>query len=157
MTKDQELAEIKLHPAVIVMGCLIASLYARNVLTLNLGSKTDLVCQLVGAGMVVVGVFVLVLAYGSFARARTTINPREHTTAMVTTGIYAYSRNPIYVGWFLLIAGMGIKHASLAVIFIAALMIVLLLKAVILKEEQYLENRFGEAYLSYKRKVGRWV
>jgi len=104
-----------------------------------------------------VGVATLVLAYGSMARAKTTIDPREHSSRMVTSGIYAYSRNPIYLGWFLLIAGRGVMNASLLVLLIAATMLLLLYWAVIVEEEKYLERKFGEEYMTYKRSVRRWL
>ena len=99
----------------------------------------------------------LVLAYRSMAMAKTTINPSEHSSKVVTSGIYAYSRNPIYLGWFILIAGIGFRNANPFVLAMALTMILLLYWAVILEEEKYLENRFGEEYLRYKKSVRRWL
>lgn len=82
-------------------------------------------------------------------------NPSEHSSKVVTSGIYAYSRNPIYLGWFLFIAGIGFRNASLLVLA-ALIMILLLYWAVVLREEEYLEHKFGEEYLSYKKSVRRW-
>jgi len=100
---------------------------------------------------------VLLMSYGSMAAARTTIDPSEHSSKVVTSGLYAYSRNPIYVGWFLLIAGIGFRNANLLVLVIAVTMVLLLYRAVILEEEAYLEKKFGEEYLRYKKSVRRWL
>ena len=99
----------------------------------------------------------LVMSYGSMAAAKTTIDPREHSSKVVRSGLYAYSRNPIYLGWFLLIAGIGLRNASLLVLVVAVTMLLLLYWAVIVEEEAYLEKRFGEEYLRYKMSVRRWL
>jgi len=91
------------------------------------------------------------------ARAKTTIDPNVHSSKIVTSGIYAYSRNPIYLGWFVLIAGRGFMNASLLVLLVAVTMLLLLYWAVIVEEEKYLESKFGEEYLSYKKRVRRWL
>jgi protein-S-isoprenylcysteine O-methyltransferase Ste14 len=103
------------------------------------------------------GVAVLLMSYGSLAAARTTIDPSEHSSKFVTSGLYAYSRNPIYLGWFLLIAGIGFRNASVLVLVIAVTMVLLLNWAVVVEEEAYLEKRFGEEYLRYRKNVRRWL
>jgi protein-S-isoprenylcysteine O-methyltransferase Ste14 len=97
------------------------------------------------------------MSYGSMAAARTTIDPSEHSSKVVTSGLYAYSRNPIYLGWFLLIAGIGFRNASGLVLAIAVTMVLLLYWAVIVEEEAYLEKKFGEEYIRYKKRVRRWL
>ena len=99
----------------------------------------------------------MLMSYGSMVAARTTIDPSEHSSKVVTSGLYAYSRNPIYLGWFLLIAGVGFRNASLLVLVIAVTMVLLLYQAVIVEEEAYLEKRFGDEYLRYKKSVRRWL
>lgn len=110
-----------------------------------------------GSALIVLGALTLAFAYGAMARARTTINPRIHTRTIVTRGIYRFSRDPIYMGWFVFLLGGGLRNGSLFQVLVAALMIVLLHWAVGLKEEKYLENAFGEEYLRYKRNVRRWL
>jgi protein-S-isoprenylcysteine O-methyltransferase Ste14 len=80
-----------------------------------------------------------------------------HSSRIVTSGIYASSRNPIYLGWFVLIVGRGLIYASVLVLLSAVTMLLLLYWAVILEEEKYLERKFGEEYMSYKRSVRRWL
>ena len=99
----------------------------------------------------------LVFAYGAMLRSRTTIDPRTHTTRIVSTGIYRLSRNPIYFGWFVVMLGLGLKNLSLFQIVISVLMIGLLHWVVVLPEEEYLEDTFGGEYLRYRDKVRRWL
>lgn len=155
--KDPQLARVKLHPAVIVFGCLLLSALARNTWHLSLDAESLSVLRYVGVALVVIGVATLVLAYSSMARAKTTIDPNVHTSKIVTSGIYAYSRNPIYLGWFVLIAGRALMSASVLALLVAATMLLLLYWAVIVEEEAYLESKFGEEYLSYKKRVRRWL
>ena len=154
--KDPQLSQVKLHPAVIVVGCLLLSVLVRNAWHLNLDSELLSALRYIGLAFMFVGVATLVLAYGSMARAKTTIDPREHSSRIVTSGIYAYSRNPIYLGWFLLIASRGLLNASVLVLLVAVTMLLLLYWAVIVEEEKYLESKFGEEYVTYKRRVKRW-
>ena len=156
-SKDPQLAQVKLHPGVIVIGCLLVSLLARRTWHLNLAPGTLAVFRYLGIALEITGVAVLGMSYGSMAAAGTTIDPREHSSKVVTSGLYAYSRNPIYLGWFLLIAGIGFRNASLLVLAIAVTMMLLLYWAVIVEEEAYLEKRFGEEYLRYKKSVRRWL
>jgi protein-S-isoprenylcysteine O-methyltransferase Ste14 len=115
------------------------------------------VFRYLGIAFEIAGFAVLAMSYGSMAKAGTTINPSEHSSKVVTSGLYAYSRNPIYLGWFLLLAGIGFRNASWLVLVTAVTMVLLLYGAVILQEEAYLEKRFGEEYLQYKKRVRRWL
>ena len=151
---DPQLAQVKLHPAVIVIGCFAVSVFAKDLWHLNLAPAILTALRYIGIAFEIIGVAVLLMSYGSMAAAKTTINPSEHSSKVVTSGLYAYSRNPIYLGWFLFIAGMGFRNANLIVLIIAVAMIFLLYWAVILEEEKYLEQKFGEEYL---RKLPRQV
>jgi protein-S-isoprenylcysteine O-methyltransferase Ste14 len=154
---EPQLAQVKLHPAVIVIGCFAISVFGRNTWRLNAAPDVLLALRYIGTAIEIVGVVALAIAYSAMARAKTTINPSEHSSTVVTTGLYAYSRNPIYLGWFLFVAGIGFRNASLLVLVIDVVMILLLYWAVIVREEEYLANKFGEQYLSYKRRVRRWL
>jgi protein-S-isoprenylcysteine O-methyltransferase Ste14 len=89
--------------------------------------------------------------------ANTTFDVRESTTAVVTNGVYAYTRNPLYVGLILLFLGLGTLrnsrwHWMLALPTAAALHYL-----VIVREEAYLERKFGAEYRDYKTRVRRWL
>jgi len=158
---EPELARVKIHPAVIVIGCFMVAVgvrvFGRGFLILSLAPEVFEVCRYIGIALEIVGVSVLLISYGAMARAKTTIDPSQQTTTVVTSGLYAYSRNPIYLGWFLVIAGMGIRNASWLLLVIAFAMLLLLYWAVILAEEAYLERKFKEEYLIYKQRVRRWL
>ena len=154
---DKPLATIKLHPAVIVIVALALASTQQDSWVIPASELLAKLAQQIGKISIGLGVVALLFAYGAMARYRTTINPRKHSSAVVTTGIYRFSRNPIYIGWFLLIFGQGVINRSMSQIAIAVVMILLLHFAVVLNEEKYLADVFGDQYLDYKNKVRRWL
>lgn len=90
-------------------------------------------------------------------RARTPLSPAEPSTSIVDGGPFAYSRNPIYVSFMLLYAGVAVLANALWAILLLPISIFLVRKQVIEREEPYLERTFGETYLRYKDRVGRWI
>jgi protein-S-isoprenylcysteine O-methyltransferase Ste14 len=95
-------------------------------------------------------------AMRTFVWAGTPVGPWHPTLNLVTIGIYRYLRNPIYVGLGLMTAGVGIACASdwtLVLILPAA---IVMHRGVVLREERYLEAKFGDAYRAYKEAVPRY-
>jgi protein-S-isoprenylcysteine O-methyltransferase Ste14 len=76
---------------------------------------------------------------------------------LLTTGIHGWSRNPMYVGMFLLYAGIGMAAGSPWVLVLALPLLIILHYVVVAREEAYLEQRFGDAYRDYKARVRRWL
>ncbi len=155
--KEKTLAVIRLHPAVIVLGGLAIGFAGDEVWTPDLDGAPFPVLRKLGEGLFILGILMLVFAYGGMFCSRTTIDPRMHTTRIVSTGIYRLSRNPIYFGWFVFMLGLGLTNLSLFQIVISVLMIGLLHWVVVLPEEEYLEDTFGSEYLRYRDKVRRWL
>jgi len=110
-------------------------------------------------GLVVLLLALLIVRWAavSFRKARTNILTSQSTTAIVSTGPFAYSRNPIYVAILLALVGFAVAADSLW--FFAALVVMALILqfGVIAREEIYLERKFGAPYLDYKAKVRRWL
>lgn len=95
----------------------------------------------------------------SFRKVKTTVNPMapEKSSALVSTGIYQYSRNPMYLGMALLLLAWAIYLAfswSFLGVFVFMLYIT---RFQIIPEERAMEKRFGQEYLAYKAKVRRWL
>ncbi len=98
-------------------------------------------------------------AVTQFVRARTTINPHDptKTSALVTGGIYRWTRNPMYLGLLVLLTGWGIHLGSLSSLLIPPLFALVIKQVQILPEERLLRARFGDDYDRYCREVGRWL
>ena len=90
-------------------------------------------------------------------RAGTNVRPSLPTTAIVATGPYRYTRNPMYLSLCLLYFGLSLLvNGVLPVLFLVPLALTLHF-GVIRREEHYLAAKFGETYLSYQRRVRRWI
>ena len=111
------------------------------------------------AGFAVMAVSGLIIPFVllEFRKARTDFDPRKPTTAIITTGPFRFSRNPSYLVLTLLCVGIGIAADSIWILGLLIPAIVVMHYGVIVREERYLENKFGEEYLRYKRSVRRWL
>jgi protein-S-isoprenylcysteine O-methyltransferase Ste14 len=75
----------------------------------------------------------------------------------VTTGIHGWTRNPIYLGFFLVYGGVGIAARSPSILLLMLPLAIAIRYGVVAREEVYLERLFGSAYRDYKARVRRWV
>ena len=110
-----------------------------------------------GAILVVAAIALLWHSVALFRAAGTPVPARKPTTAIVRTGPYRFSRNPIYLAYSLFQLGIAIWMNSLWLLATLAVAIALMHFIVIRREEEYLERRFGLEYLRYKASVRRWV
>jgi protein-S-isoprenylcysteine O-methyltransferase Ste14 len=103
--------------------------------------------------------FVLVngSAYAMMSRARTGVLPGRAATRILATGPFRLTRNPLYVGLMLLYAAGALFFDSGWALLLLPLAFAALHFGAVLPEERYLEAKFGEEYLSYKRRVRRWL
>jgi protein-S-isoprenylcysteine O-methyltransferase Ste14 len=110
-----------------------------------------------GALLLVLGGALGAWALLSFYRAHTPVDPYEPSTAIVTSGPYRFTRNPIYVAFIIVyLALVCFFNALLALIFLP-IAIFIVDRYVIAREERYLEAKFGAAYTNYKATVRRWL
>lgn len=93
----------------------------------------------------------------AFLRAGTSPSPYRPSTSLVVSGPYRFTRNPMYLGFTLLYLGVTFWVNSLWPVLLLPLVIVLMQRGVIQREEAYLERRFGEEYRQYRASVRRWL
>lgn len=96
-------------------------------------------------------------AIALFRQSRTSLVPIVPTATLVTRGPYRVTRNPMYVGLAFLYAGTALYFRLSWGLLLLPLVLVAVYRLVIVREERYLERRFGEAYTRYKRQVRRWL
>ena len=94
---------------------------------------------------------------GNFRRSRTSIVPIRPATALVISGPYRFTRNPMYVGLALLTVALGLFLDTWWPIFLLVPVLLIVRLFVIAPEEQYLQRRFGADYVAYMQRVGRWL
>ena len=152
---DEKGAAVKFHPGLVFILCMLAAYGADELMHISIRNSLEL--ERVGSAVAALGICIILFSQYSLKRAGTNIGPTRPTTKIVSTGIYAYSRNPIYAALCLILIGVGIRENSVIIAASIIPLVVMLYWAVIQKEEAYLENKFGEEYLQYKNKVRRWV
>jgi protein-S-isoprenylcysteine O-methyltransferase Ste14 len=111
----------------------------------------------IGFAFVVAGFLSGVAAFMEFRRARTTVDPHGSVTSIISSGIYRFTRNPIYLGFVLMLIGLPLNSGTYWGIVLAPVFIHLMNRLVIEREEAYLEKKFGAVYTSYKSRVRRWL
>jgi protein-S-isoprenylcysteine O-methyltransferase Ste14 len=139
--------------AAVLAGLLLDWMAPAYILSLLLSLEMRLPLGLL---LIVLGSLLAYGGYRSFGRARTDVNPYKPSTTLATTGVYAYLRNPMYVGLGLMVGGIGITLASdwiLVMLVVGALTIHF---GVVKREERYLAAKFGDAYVRYRAAVPRY-
>jgi len=109
--------------------------------------------------LLVAGVCVGMLGVVSFRRARTTVNPLtpEKSSCLVTSGIYRYTRNPMYLGMLLILLGWAVLLANIVAIIFLLVFILYLKRFQIGPEEKALASVFDRDFATYRSKVRRWL
>lgn len=104
------------------------------------------------AGFALAGV-----AIAQFRRAGTDVQTHTPTDCIVDTGVFARSRNPIYVGAHIGVVGVAVALDSLWILAALVPFYLVIRYGVVAREEAYLERKFGQSYLAYKAQVRRWI
>lgn len=121
-------------------------------------------CSLKGSaalamGLGTIGLGSAILGVTQFKKAQTTPNPQalEKVSSLVTSGIYQYSRNPMYVGLVLVLFSWALYLSHFLAFVLLPIFILYMTRFQIQPEERILAQKFGKAYQTYKAKVRRWV
>jgi protein-S-isoprenylcysteine O-methyltransferase Ste14 len=112
---------------------------------------------LLGNLLLLGGIAVIALAYLHMKKAKTNIEPWKPTTKILDSGLYRFSRNPIYVGMIMIYLSIALLFNSVWFLPFLPVVVLVIHYGVILREEKYLENKFGEEYLDYQKRVRRWI
>ena len=155
---QEDSAGVVAHPPVIYAAALALGLGADWLLGLPAlplpgGTLGPAIAGIVGLA----GAALLFVAALRFIKAGTNIPTHLPSTALVTDGLYRFSRNPIYVGLTLVYLALALGFASLTSLALLPVVLAVMQVGVIQREERYLESKFGEPYRDYKSRVRRWL
>jgi len=103
------------------------------------------------------GVLLTASALLLFRRARTSLVPIKPTTALVLRGPYRLTRNPMYLGLLCVYIGAALWFGVTWALVLAPVVVLVVQRLAIAKEERYLEQKFGDAYRQYRARVRRWI
>lgn len=106
-----------------------------------------------------IGGLIILLGIIEFRRKSTTVNPHkpQDTTAFVKSGVYRITRNPMYLGMALILCAAVVRLENMLTMLFIPIFIWYMNEFQIKPEEQVMEQKFGEEFLGYKKKVRRWV
>ena len=113
--------------------------------------------MIIGFSVTIIGQLIRVMTIGLVYIIRGGKDRRVYAEDLVTTGIFAHCRNPLYVGNILILVGLGIASNSLLFMAIFTPLFLVFWQAIVLAEENYLRNKFGEQYNDYCKRVNRWL
>jgi protein-S-isoprenylcysteine O-methyltransferase Ste14 len=111
----------------------------------------------IGVIFPIAGIVINVMADGLFHRAGTTVKPGEESNTLLTEGVFHISRNPMYFGFTLILFGTAFLFGTLTPFLVIPVFLVMIEKRFIVSEEKRLEEKFGQAYLEYRKTVRRWI
>ena len=111
----------------------------------------------VGSAILVCGVIGLAAAIRTIWRAQTPVDPYKPSTAIVTDSLFRFSRNPIYGSDTLIYVGLSLALNAWWALALTPGLVLIMQVGVVAREEDYLERKFGNDYLRYKRQVRRWL
>lgn len=153
--QDHPGTSLMVHPPIIALTFLgIAYLLGRFI---SIPFVMPTILRYIGVALAVVGVLLGIGAFLEFQKARTTVDPHGSTTQLVISGIYRFTRNPMYLGLLLIVIGFPLYFGLFWGIVAAPVFIFVMDHLVIQHEEAYLEKKFGKIYTDYTSRVRRWV
>jgi protein-S-isoprenylcysteine O-methyltransferase Ste14 len=112
---------------------------------------------LLGAVPLALGMFLNLAADTALKRHHTTVKPFEESSVLITTGVYHISRHPMYLGMVLLVLGIALLLGTLAPLLVVVVFAILLDRIFIRSEEDMLQEKFGDAWMTYCQRVRRWL
>lgn len=154
--------ELKIPPPLILLG-FAAMMYGldmlfpyanENLLLFQMNFRITLVTMLL-----IIGVYIAFAGIYIFKKHKTTANPLKpnRASSLVTSGVYQFTRNPMYVGLFCVLMAYGIFLANIYILLVPFVFAAFISYFQIRPEERALEKIFGDEFIDYKQKVRRWI
>ena len=149
---------LKVPPLALTVGAAIVMVVIQAAFGRTTSVRPEIAIP-IGIAAALAGLLLAFRGVLDFRRAQTTVDPRhpEQSARLVTTGVYRWTRNPMYLGFVAALAGLAIALQSVAGLAIASLAAVYLQRFQIHPEERILQRRFGDAFNVYLGQVRRWL
>ena len=146
---------IKIPPPILVMILVISNYFSSKTIDLILLPNQDLISIII----LLIGALILINPIFKFIKSKTTIDPIKFkkVNKLITSGIYKYSRNPMYLGLLMIVISTSIFYLNIFSITTPFLFYFWINRFQIKREEIFLTEKFGREYMSYKIKTRRWI
>jgi protein-S-isoprenylcysteine O-methyltransferase Ste14 len=152
---DKPVPRVRVMPPVYLLAAIVAMAALHWLLPVGAALPTP--GRWLGLVPLIGGLLFGGLAAIRFRKHQTTIKPGQVSNRLMIDGPYRFTRNPIYVGMVLVLAGEALLLGGLAAWFVLPVFIGLIARNVIPVEESMLEERFGQEYHDYRARVRRWI
>lgn len=149
--------KLKIPPIIQFLFFSIAQLVISILLPTN--QVSWLVFSYLGWVLIGIGALILAGAVLAFIKAKTSVNPvkPDQAKALVMSGLYRFSRNPMYLGMALILFGEALVLGNFFVLLVPILFVICITYMQIIPEEKVLEMKFGQEYIHYKKSIPRFV
>ena len=157
MAKEEDHPNINpvVHPPIVALMFIIMAYFFGRLVPLPF--STPAMLRYLGLGLTFLGFVLGIGALIEFRRGRTTLDPHGSVNQLVTSGIYRFTRNPIYLGFLLLVIGLPLNSGLYWGIVLAPFYVLVMNRLIIQHEEAYLGRKFGKTYTGYLSRVRRWL
>ena len=157
MKADENSAKVSFPPPLVFIGFLLIGTVIDRMAGLT-GFGLPLSLQLLlAAAAGGPGIALIVAAVGGFHKAGTPPQPWRKVTAFVSTGVYRFTRNPMYLGMAAIHLGLALTIDSVAALLLLPVAIIAIQTQVLAREEAYMTRTFGMPYSDYCKRVRRWL
>ena len=157
-TGSSDAAAVRILPPLLPLAAVLVGVILQMLVPLPRGPMgTGSAHVWIGGLILVVAITLAIWAVVTMRRTGQSPNPHGPTPSVIESGPYRFSRNPMYLQLVLAILGLAILLGNLWLLVLTPVCAWVLLHYAILPEEDYLQRKFGEHYLGYKRRVRRWI
>ena len=146
---------LKIPPPIIALFLVISNFFSsKRIDLIQLPNQT-----LISILILFIGIFILIIPVSKFVKSKTTIDPIKFKKVnnLVTSGIYKYSRNPMYLGLLMVIISTSTFYLTIFSITTPFIFYFWINRFQIKREEIFLTKKFGQKYISYKSKTRKWI
>lgn len=147
--------DIRINPTLIAMGLMLAGMLLDRLHPLPFPDGWP--ANTIGIGVICVAGVLALWSFLQFQRADTGMRPDEPASELLTGGPYRFSRNPQYIALALIQVTVACWLDNLWILLLTPLTLLVVDRYAVVREERYLERRFGQAYHDYRRRVRRWL
>ena len=146
---------LKIPPPLLVLILVISNYFSSKKIDLIILPTQNLISFII----LLIGILILITPIFKFIKSKTTIDPIKFkkVNRLITSGIYKYSRNPMYLGLLMIVMSSSIFYLNIFSITTPMLFYFWINRFQIKREEIFLTQKFGKEYLSYKNKTRRWI
>lgn len=157
MAKEHDHPDINpmVHPPIVALMFIVIAYFLGRFAPLPF--VAPMILRNVGLLMTFIGFLLGIGALIEFRKAHTTLDPHGSAKQLVTSGIYRFMRNPIYLGFLLMVIGLPLNSGLYWGVVMAPFYMIMMNRLIIEREEMYLGKKFKDAYTNYRSRVRRWL